>query len=65
MDKSATVGKGEPPSLDAFKVLLKKTQRNAKTAGMKPSDIVDAIQTVRAENKRARLKEGEVPSEPF
>ena len=38
----------QPPSLDEFKTLLKKVHRQAKEAGMKKSDIDEAIKAVRA-----------------
>jgi len=38
----------QPPSLGEFKTLLKKVHKQAKEAGMKRSDIDEAIKAVRA-----------------
>jgi len=42
----------QPPSMDDFDRLLAETRRQAKKAGLKKSDITDAIKRVRAEKKR-------------
>ena len=42
----------QPPSMDDFDKLLAKTAAQAKKAGLKKSDITDAIKRVRAEKKR-------------
>jgi AbrB family looped-hinge helix DNA binding protein len=41
----------KPPSVDEFKSMLKKVQKQAKEAGMKKSDLAGAIKAVRTENR--------------
>jgi len=42
----------QPPSIEDFEKLLAETRQQAKEAGMKKSDIAEAIKEVRAENKK-------------
>jgi hypothetical protein len=42
----------QPPTMDDFDELLAKTAAQAKKAGLKKSDITDAIKRVRAGRKR-------------
>lgn len=41
----------QPPSMEDFDKLLAEARRQARKAGMKKSDIVDAIKQVRAKKK--------------
>lgn len=41
-----------PPSMEDFDKLLAETRRQARKAGLKKSDITQAIKSVRAENKK-------------
>lgn len=41
----------QPPSAEEFKAMMRKVNKQAKAAGMKKSDIDDAIKAVRAEKK--------------
>ena len=42
----------QPPSMEDFDKLLAQTRRQARKAGLKKSDITQAIKSVRAENKK-------------
>ena len=42
----------QPPSMEDFDKLLTETRRQARKAGLKKSDITEAIKSVRAENKK-------------
>lgn len=42
----------QPPSMEDFDKLLAETRRQARKAGLKKSDIAQAVKSVRAENKK-------------
>lgn len=42
----------QPPSMEDFDKLLAQTRRQARKAGLKKSDITQAVKSVRAENKK-------------
>lgn len=43
----------QPPSMEDFDKLLAETRQQAKKAGLKESDIRDAVKAVRAEKKKS------------